>query len=171
MSRLNYADEEDRPGQFALWDANCRRSLKGKTGQRELRELEAALLALPEKRLIKDALTDDRGGVCAIGCYARHKGLDLSKFDPEYESDEVGVEAGMPHLVAWAVVALNDVELDTVWEVGHGPLGRYEGQYKGGIALIRDMTPEERYTRVLAWVREQLAASSLDPSSRSPQEQ
>lgn len=156
MSRINYSDEEDRPGQFALWDANCRRSLKGKAGQRELRELKAALLALPEKRLIRDALTDDDGGVCAIACYGRHKGVDLSKFDPEYESDEVGIAGGMPRLVAWRVVALNDIILDTVWEVAHGPVERYHGSYKGGIALIRDVTPEERYDAVLKWVNQQL---------------
>lgn len=154
--RLNYSDEEDRPGQFALWDANCRRSIAGKVGQRELRELEAALLAMPEKRLIHGELTDDDGGVCAIACYARHKGLDLSKFDPEDESDEVGIAAGMPRLVAWQVVALNDITLDTVWEVAHGPVQRGHGVYKGGIPLVRDMTPEERYTAVLKWVRARL---------------
>ncbi len=153
--RINYADEEDRPGQFELFQANCRRSLRGRKGQAALREFEAALLALPEKRLIKDLLAagDD---VCAIGCYAKHKGLDLTKFDPEYESDEVGIEAGMPRLVAWKVVALNDITLDTVWEVAYGPVQRGRGVYQGGIPLVRDMTPEERYARVLAWVREQL---------------
>ncbi len=154
--RLNWSDEEERPGQFALWNANCRRSLKGRAGQRELRELEAALLALPEKRLIKDALTDDDDGVCAIACYAKHKGVDLSKFDPEDESDEVGVAAGMPRLVAWKVVALNDIVLDTVWELADGPLNRWEATYQGGIPLVRDMTAEERYEKVLAWVRAQL---------------
>lgn len=151
--RISYCDEEDRPGQFALWDANCRRSIGGRVGQRELRELEAALLALPEKRLIHGSLTDDDGGMCAIACYAKHKGVDLSKFDPEDESDEVGIVAGMPRLVAWKVVALNDIELDTVWEVAHGPIQRGHGIYKGGIPLIREMTPEERYAAVLKWVR------------------
>lgn len=159
--RINYIDEEDRPGQFALWDANCRRSIKGRVGQRELRELEAALLALPEKRLIHGSLKDDEGGVCAIGCYAKHKGIDLSKFDPEDESDAVGVAAGMPRLVAWTVVALNDMTLDTVWELAHGPLQRWEASYMGGIPLIRKMTPEERYEKVLAWVRAQLEADGL----------
>lgn len=154
--RINWSDEEDQPGQFALWEANCQRSIRGRKGQAELRELEAALLALPEKRLIRDALVDDQGGVCAIGCYAQHKGLDLSTFDPEDESDEVGVAAGMPRLVAWSIVALNDVTLDTVWEVAEGPVQRGYGSYKGGIPLVRDMTPEERYEKVLAWVRRAL---------------
>ena len=154
--RINCADEEDRPGQFALWDANCRRSIRGKAGQRALRELEAALVAMPVKRLIKDTLVTADGDVCAVGAYARHKGLDLSTFDPEDETDQVGVQAGMPPLVAWEVVALNDIHLDTVWEIAAGPLGRHEATYKGGIPRIRDMTPEERYERVLAWVRQRL---------------
>jgi hypothetical protein len=116
------------------------------------------LLALPEKRLIHGVLTDGDGGVCAIACYAKHKGVDVSTFDPEDESDEVGIAAGMPRLVAWKVVALNDVELDTVWEVAHGPLNRFEAHYKSGIPLIREMTPEERYEKVLSWVRAQLKA-------------
>ena len=154
--RLNWSDEEDRPGQFALWDANCRRSMRGKNGQRELRELEAALVALPEKRLIHGSLVDDEGGVCAIACYAKHKGIDISKFDPEEESDEVGIAAGMPRLVAWKVVSQNDIINDTVWEVACGPVQRYHGSYKGGIPLVRDMTPEERYEAVLYWVRSNL---------------
>jgi len=156
--RLNWCDEEERPGQFALWDANCRRSLRGKAGQASLLELEAALLALPEKRLIHGALTDDEGGVCAIACYAKHKGVDVSKFDPEYESDEVGIAAGMPRLVAWQVVALNDIHLDTVWEVADGPLNRWDATYRGGIPLVREMTPEERYEAVLKWVRKHISA-------------
>ena len=155
--RVNYSDdEEDFSGQWALFHANVRRSLHGKRGQAELRELEAALLALPVKRLIHEALVDAHGEVCAIGAYARHKGIDLARFDPEDESDEVGIVAGMPQLVAWEVVVLNDVMLDTVWEVAEGPLQRWEAHYQGGIPLIRDMTPEERYARMLAWVREQL---------------
>lgn len=155
--RINYSDEEDQPGQFALWNANCRRSIKGRAGQRELRQLEAALLALPEKRLIHGALTNGEGGVCAIACYAKHKGIELSKFDPDDESDEVGIAAGMPRLVAWQVVALNDIHLNKVWERAHGPIQRGHGVYQGGIPLIRDMTPEERYEKVLAWVRTQLS--------------
>jgi hypothetical protein len=149
--RLNYSDDEDRPGQFALWQANCDRSIKGQIGQRELRELEAALLAMPEKRLIHGALADEDGGVCAIGCYAKHKGLDLSKFDPEDESDEVGIKAGMPRLVAWKVVELNDIEL------AEKPDWFYDARSDGPNFKWKPYTPEERYEKVLAWVRSQLS--------------
>lgn len=162
--RLNWSDDEDRPGQFALWDANCRRSLKGKAGQLALREFEAALLALPEKRLIHGRLTDDVGGVCAIACYAKYKGVDLSHFDPEDESDAVGVEAGMPPMVAWKVVAFNDIELEEHYEISEGPTQPYypgaAARYRNeGVWLRLPYTPEERYKKVLAWVRAQLTPS------------
>lgn len=133
--RLNYSDDEDWTGQFALWEANCRRSLRGRAGQRELRELEAALLALPEKQLIHGSLTDDDGGMCAIACYAKHKGVDLSAFDPGRASDKVGIAGGMPRLVAWRVVAENDYDLAS-------------------------RTPRERYDAMLEWVREQLRSTA-----------
>ena len=154
--RIDYTDDEDRPGQFALWNENVKRSIKGKAGQKALREFEAALLALPEKRLIHGMLTNDVGEVCAIGAYARHKGLDLAGFDPEYESDEVGIAAGMPRLVAWEVVAMNDLLFAKVWEIAEGPIPQYGANYKGGVPYVRDMMPEERYERVLTWVRGKL---------------
>jgi len=129
--RINYSEDEDFPGQFELWQANCERSLRGKRGQQELRELRAALLALPEKRLIHGALEDERGYVCAVGAYAKHKGVELSKFDVDSNTDDVGIEAGMPRLVAWKVVEMNDLQLD-------------------------HLTPEQRYEKMFAWVESKL---------------
>lgn len=157
--RINYSDDEDRPGQFALWDANVKRSVRSKRGQQELRELETALLALPDKRLVHGRLVTDDGDVCAIGCYAKHKGLDLSKFDSEDESDEVGIAAGMPRLVAWKVVALNDIEIDDYYVTCEGPTVPYSLHayyHGGGYSERRRYTPEQRYEKVLAWVQEQL---------------
>jgi hypothetical protein len=136
MGRISYTDEEDYPGQFALWQSNCLKSLHGKQGQEELRVLRQALIALPEKRLIHDLLVDEDGEVCAIGAYAKYKGLDLQKFDPEDATDEVGIEAGMPALAAWKVVEMNDMELHS------------------------GFSPEERYTKILAWVDGQLLGAT-----------
>lgn len=66
MSRIAYSEDEDRPGQFALWRANVARSLAGRRGQEALRDLESALLAMPEKRLVSHRLIDERD-VCAVG--------------------------------------------------------------------------------------------------------
>ncbi len=130
--RISFSDDEDFPGQVDLWQGNCERSLRGKKGQRELRELHAALLALPGKRLIHGALEDESGGVCAIGAYGKRKGVDLSRFDVDTDTDQVGIAGGMPPLVAWKVVEMNDVEFG------------------------RHVTPEQRYLKLLAWVESKL---------------
>lgn len=142
--RIAYSDDEEFAGQFMLWQANCRRSMAGKKGQAALRDLERALLALPEKRLLHGTLVDDSGGVCALACYAKYKGVDLAKFDREYDNEDVGIAAGMPRLVAWKVVELNDVDLDSLYVAS-------ENRY-------RPYTPDERYERVLTWVRAQIKA-------------
>lgn len=170
--RLNYCDDEERPGQFALWDANCRRSLRGKAGQSALRRLEAALLALDEKRLIRGRLINAESQVCAIGALAKAEGKlpepePVGEWDDDEDCDDTtefaAARLDVPRLVAWKIVALNDIELDTVWELAHGPLNRWEATYKGGIPLVREMTPEERYEKVLAWVRAQLADPLSSP--------
>lgn len=138
--RISYSEDEEYGGQFELWQANCQRSLRGKKGQAELRVLRDALLALPEKRLISGALERD-GDVCAIACYGKFKGIDLEPFksqpddwdEDDIESDQVGIEGGMPRLVAWKVVEMNDMEFD-------------------------HLSPEKRYERMLAWVERQLSA-------------
>lgn len=58
MSRIgDYDDVEPYPNAWALWEARVRRVMTGRPGQRALRELREALLALPEKRLIAGAFS------------------------------------------------------------------------------------------------------------------
>ena len=137
MSRVSFSEEEYFPGQFDLWQANCLRSIKGQKGQVALRELEQALLALPEKRLIREELiTED--GVCAIGALALYRNYE-PEADPECEMEEVGIELGLPRLVAWKIVAMNDEELHR----------RYDKE----IGKSVEITPEERYRIVLNTVQ------------------
>jgi len=141
--RFSYSEDEDFNGQFSLWQANCRRSMKGKKGQAAFRDMRDALLAMPEKRLVSGVLYDDKGGVCAIGALLRHKGVDLQVLDPEDATDETGARlAKIPPLVAWKIVERNDVWCDIV-----------TGEYSR-------MTAEERYTAMLAWVEAQLTPSA-----------
>lgn len=153
--RIGYSDDEEYGGQFELWQANCRRSLKGKVGQAALRRLEAALLALPDKRLIAGDLVDDEGGVCAIGALALHedKITDDMRALSECDMEDVGVELGMPRLVAWKVVEMNDLQfngLDLVFLEGPE---RWPAERPYAHVPV---TPEVRYERMLAWVREQI---------------
>lgn len=169
--RLNWSDDESFPGQFRIWQANCRRSLRGKAGQKALRRLEAALLAMPEKALIAGKLVNSNAEVCAIGALAKAEGAlpDPDEWPADEDDDDEDDTAefaeeklGFPHLVAWKVVEQNDIINDVVWELAHGPLNRHQPAYRGpdgngyGLAHIRPVTPEERYERVLAWVRKEI---------------
>lgn len=72
MSRFGEGDGEEFAGQYELWRANAERAIKGRRGQQTLRDLEAALVALPSKRLIAGHLAF-RGEVCAIGALVAHR--------------------------------------------------------------------------------------------------
>lgn len=72
MSRFSDDYDEDFRNQGLLWEANYQRALSGKRGQRALRTLEAALLALPEPRLISSHLALN-GQVCAMGALITHQ--------------------------------------------------------------------------------------------------
>lgn len=159
MSRIEYNDPdcvEDELRMYAF-GANTERHLKGKKGQLALKELEAALLALPEKRLeyskfvVRHGEADDVGAVCALGAVALKRCMDsgMSRAEAikklEMEVTEFDEEAGDSHWenvqrtagymgckvnFAWAVIEAND---------------------EGGRP-----TPEGRYKRVLEWCQQQI---------------
>lgn len=142
--RVQCSEEEDFQNQGFLWEANRDRSLRGKKGQTALRELEAALLALPDKRLIADHL-ESKSGVCALGALGKYKNRtippepkhsdEFGEWQESYEVEEqmvnFGKSLGVPRLVAIEIVYRNDDN----W---------------------RGETAEERYARILSWIQKQL---------------
>ena len=132
--------EESYPGEFALLEGNCRRSLQGRRGQKALEALKSALLAMPVKELHIDIFVEATGETCAIGARMIQKKVDrgmsrdlavreCSKEDP-CEIQQIGVKLGMPPLVAWSVSVENDQD--------------------------PSRSPTERYQHVLNWVKRQL---------------
>lgn len=83
MSRSGYSDDNEN---YAMWRGQVASAIRGKRGQTFLRDLLAALDAMPEKKLVKNEFVCERG-VCAIGSLAQARGIDLSKFDPEDDED------------------------------------------------------------------------------------
>ena len=72
MSRFHYDGDEGIP--YALWENAVTRSMRSRKGLALLRELKAALEALPEKRLIDGFARIAEGGeceVCALGALAK----------------------------------------------------------------------------------------------------
>lgn len=141
------------------WEKNLRASLEGKRGQRALRELREALLALPEPRLVRGLFTTAEGECCTLGALAayrkaRAEGVTITEaakalheaVDPE-EGDfhtEEGVKAGMSRTMAWHLGYQND----DAWEWGKAsPERRFEGVLGWVCNQIRgeaDWTPRER---------------------------
>jgi hypothetical protein len=91
--------------------------------------LAAALDAMPEKKLITDALEDD-GAVCALGALGKSRGIDMAKIDP-HDPPQVAGAFDIAECLAQEVVYEND-------EAGYNE------------------TPEQRWQRVRKWVVAQI---------------
>lgn len=154
MSRIDYhedADFDDVRNIMAMgrFERNTKVAPRSKKGQKALRRLEAALLAMPQKRLAAGVIARpvwqlaDEYEVCALGALAVHEGIDPLKLwnqwlddeDGSYTADEIadelGPDLGMTPTLAWMVMDENDEVL-------------------GG------KSPEERWERMLVWVRRHL---------------
>ena len=126
MSRSGYSDSCDN-WSLICWRGAVASAIRGQRGQRLLRDLLAALDALPEKRLIAGALEFD-GAYCALGALGTARGLDLDAIDPD-DRDQVGEVFG----IASALAA------EIAWENDEG--GRF-GE-----------TPEQRWVRMRDWAQ------------------
>jgi hypothetical protein len=134
MSRSGYSDDYDDMGAINLYRANVDRTMSGKRGQAFLREMAAALDALPVKKLIAGDIVQDDQHVCAIGSVALARKLDVSNLDV-YDGDAVGDTFGITRMLACEIAYEND-------ECGR--------MYVDG--EFRPETPAERWQRMRAWV-------------------
>lgn len=126
MSRSGYSTDLDN-WDLIRWRGQVASAIRGKRGQKFLTDLLAALEALPVKRLIADDLQDGDGEVCAIGALGASRGLDMSKVDPE-DPDQVAAVFDVARQLASEIAFENDES----W---------------------RHETPEERYDRMIRWVK------------------
>lgn len=132
MSRSGYHDYEcDRDeGMLNLYRGAVESAIRGKRGQRLLRDLRDALLAMPERRLIAHEFVDN-GQYCALGVLGAQRGLPVETMDfdaPAFVGQKFDIAESMAREIAWA----ND-----------------EGPSWG-------CTPEQRWRSVMAWVLENL---------------
>jgi hypothetical protein len=94
MSRSGYSDDCDEPYLLNLYRANVDRTIAGKRGQAFLREMAAALDAMPVKELVADDIVRDENHVCAIGSVALARKMDVANVDP-YDGDSVAAAFGI----------------------------------------------------------------------------
>lgn len=167
MSRVHFNEDCDSPEAIldaGRWENNLRRQIKGKRGQAFLRELLAALEALPSKRLIANAVARDRE-VCTLGALALKRRTDAGEprvdvlddlaklvvdddderaFDDDADVEDMADWAravlGCPSMLASVIPYEQDDYDVTEWDGG-----KYSGR--------RQPTPEERYEFMIRWVR------------------
>lgn len=131
MSRSGYVDYSDHSNWDVIkWSGAVKSALRGRRGQRFLRELAEAMDAMPVKELIADELEHD-GGYCALGVLGAARGLDLGKIAPEDEC-QVSKAFDIARALAMEVMFEND------------ECGNY-GE-----------TPARRWVRMRRWVEENL---------------
>lgn len=142
MSRFDSGDDYDEnyPNQFALWERSQTNALKGKKGQAFLAEVEAALLALPERKLT-DTFAEG-GQVCALGAVALKRRVeqgepleqaleDLERLGYDSASDTAWFamqEFRIPQALAWAIAYENDEGAGVSWP--QSPRHRWERMWR-----------------------------------------
>ena len=96
MSRSGYSEDCEN---LELYRAAVERSIKGQRGQAFLRELAAAMDAMPEKVLIAGELESEKGECCTIGVVCKARALDVSRIDYE-NPNSVGKLIGVARSMA-----------------------------------------------------------------------
>jgi len=117
MSRSGYSDYCDG-WDLIRWRGAVAQAIRGKRGQAFLREMIAALDAMPEKRLIAHELQTASGEVCAMGAVGRLRGMDMSAIDPD-EPEDVSKAFGVAGAMVQEIAFLNDDFPE--WMVNKGP--------------------------------------------------
>ena len=146
MSRSGYRIDCDDPLAIGRWRAQVKSAIRGKRGQAFLRELAAAMDAMPVKELIAEELINEEGECCTIGVVCKARGIDVSKVDPE-DWKTVGDVVG----IAGALAAEIEYEND---ECGY----RYS-KTPDGKSVWGQETPAERWQRMRKWVESKLKAT------------
>ena len=82
MARSGYSEDCDG-WELIRWRGADASAIKGRRVQAFLRQLVAALDALPDKRLIAEKLIENDGEVCAIGSVGLLLKMDMTNLDPE----------------------------------------------------------------------------------------
>jgi hypothetical protein len=145
VSRSGYSDDCDN-WSLIRWRGAVNAAIRGKRGQSLLRELAAAMDAMPLKELVADEFQAE-GTFCALGTVGAMRGMDLSKLDPE-DRDGVAKAFGLAEALAAEIMDLND-------QYDYGEYG-VRPQTMEELQAQRRRERERRWTRVRQWVAQHL---------------
>lgn len=154
MSRHGYSDDgDDDPLALGRWRGAVASTIRGKQGQAFLREVLAALDAIPSKRLIREELRTVEGEFCTLGALGAVRGIDLESIDPE-DYDAVAAAFGINAKLAQEIMWENDEIVggfEYVDVVICGPM-RYLEQHNRRVRLPSNNVAERRWRHMREWV-------------------
>lgn len=163
MSRSGYSDDygDDDPLALGRYRAQVGSAIRGKRGQTLLRELLAALEAMPDKQLVAGELEAD-GQFCALGVVGQARGLNLAAIDT-YDVESLGPKFNIAEQLAREIMWVNDdhvmdhkwVEVDIVGPVR--PWYPEYGKHRVGMSVPNDQAGFERWKEVREWVEKNIA--------------
>lgn len=143
MSRSGYSDDYDN---WALikWRGQVASAIRGKRGQKLLRELASGLDATHEKVLIAGNLVNAEGNFCALGVVGNHRcmGEKLREIDPE-DPDSVANAFDIATQLAQEIAFQNDENCPWI------------------------ETPQDRWTRIRKWVSENINTPNVQDQGRA----
>lgn len=143
MSRSGYSDDFEMDWAGIMYRGSVKSALRGKRGQKALKEIVAALDAMPEKALCAESLTTKEGEYCTLGALGLARGIDMSAIDPE-DWEAVADAFNIAPAMVREIVFEND-ECGEVFEPSRGTYGSY-----------RQPTPQERWMRMRKWIFDQI---------------
>ena len=132
MSRSDYGDDYCDDWNSIMYRGWVTKALRGRRGQAFLKELVAALDAMPVKELVAEKLVDGEN-VCAIGAVCKARGLDVSDVNPE-NYNEVARRVGLAPSMVREIVYCNDEAF-----VNAGPAARWLAMHKWAKENIREI--------------------------------
>lgn len=166
MSRSGYSDEIEDTWARIRWRGAVSSAISGKRGQAFLRELLAALDAMPVKELVAHELQAE-GAFCALGVVGHARGLDLDKIDTE-NWGQLSREFGIAEALAREIMFENDEWVDdekVVYTQLCGPVrphfpewGRHDQRHY----VPNEAAGHERWLRVRQWVDSQIIKRAED---------
>lgn len=157
MSRSGYSDDYDEDGTGGLWRGAVERAIRGKRGQAMLRELAAALDAMPEKALAADSLVTADGEFCTLGALGHARGIDMKPLDPE-DWNAVAKAFDIAPAMVREIVYENDESIDPyVWADVEicGPMRPCQ-RHKRRVCVNRERTAERRWEHMRKWVAQNI---------------
>lgn len=156
MSRSGYTDDCEG---LNLWRGAVERSIRGKRGQAALKELAAAMDAMPDKVLAAESLVTGDGQFCTLGVLGQARGIDMNAIDPE-DWDAVAAKFNLAPAMVREIVYENDEMLDDYKWVDvevYGPVRPYERRVRSmRVSIPEEVLGPQRWSRMRQWVESNL---------------